>query len=169
MNAQQRLWCSQARSDYDTFKLLNRHGSAPCHQLHYLQMATEKLAKAHFWRSNRPPTASHRAFTVFVRTLLRGHDEKARTRVAQALGYGSEFEYQAATKTLLPVAYEIERLAPALAFDGPNAEYPWPAQDPASAPVDFEFPVWSQLIGSASGRQFLQFLERAVTRFDTYA
>lgn len=46
MNEQQRLYLVQARSDRDILKLLS---SQPiCHQLHYLQMLTEKLAKAYF-------------------------------------------------------------------------------------------------------------------------
>lgn len=35
----------QARSDYETLQLLEEAGAPFCQRLHYLQMATEKLAK----------------------------------------------------------------------------------------------------------------------------
>jgi hypothetical protein len=46
MNGCQDLWWQQARSDHAILLLLRRYGVAPCHQLHYLQMVTEKIAKA---------------------------------------------------------------------------------------------------------------------------
>ena len=60
----------------------------------------------------------------------------------------------------IPLASVIERLAPALAGDGPNAEYPWPRfpNNPIDAPVEFPFPLWAELTETAHGRQFLKLL-----------
>ena len=44
----QRLWWEQSKSDLRVFKQLRALGAHPCHLLHYLQMATEKLSKAYF-------------------------------------------------------------------------------------------------------------------------
>ena len=55
MNEFQNLWWQQAKSDYDIFELLKSQDKAQCHQLRYLQMVTEKLAKGYFWRSGTPP------------------------------------------------------------------------------------------------------------------
>jgi hypothetical protein len=46
MTDAQRLWWAQAKSDHGVFVLLRKQGVHDCHLLHYLQMATEKLAKA---------------------------------------------------------------------------------------------------------------------------
>ena len=45
--------------------------------------------------------------------------------------------------------YALERLAPALANDGPNPEYPWPRRDPQHTPIEYDFEVWKhlQLVG----------------------
>ena len=55
MNNYQRCWWEQARSDYVALIAIRRQGAAPCHHLHYLQMVTEKLSKAYFWRSGLHP------------------------------------------------------------------------------------------------------------------
>jgi hypothetical protein len=47
----------QAQNDYSVFREFKRRADiAMCQKLHYLQMATEKLAKA--WRSVPPTTPS---------------------------------------------------------------------------------------------------------------
>jgi hypothetical protein len=46
MNKYQELWWQQSESDHAAFQLLRGHGPGVCHTLHYLQMTTEKLAKA---------------------------------------------------------------------------------------------------------------------------
>jgi hypothetical protein len=46
MTEEQRLWQVQAQSDHAALVVLRRAGVHDCHLLHYLQMVTEKLAKA---------------------------------------------------------------------------------------------------------------------------
>jgi hypothetical protein len=53
----------------------------------------------------------------------------------------------------------LQDMAPALAGDGPNPEYPWPRDMPEQSPVGYSFPVWEQLIDTSSGRQLIQLLD----------
>ena len=53
MNGCQTLWWQQARSDHSILLLLRAKGAVACHQLHYLQMVCEKLAKAYRLRDTR--------------------------------------------------------------------------------------------------------------------
>ena len=66
------------------------------------------------------------------------------------------------------LAYELQSLAPSLAQDGPNPEYPWPQIAPQFAPVSFEFDLWTKLTNSGRGRQLMQVIRRAVDRFPSY-
>ena len=67
MTEYQRLFLVQARTDFAVFELLRRQSDLPeCHALHYLQMATELLGKAHAWKHG-PRTNTHRAFVGFLR------------------------------------------------------------------------------------------------------
>ncbi len=66
---------------------------------------------------------------------------------------------------LLPLVDEIEKLAPALAHEGPNAEYPW--ADPSGAihvPALFHFPATIQLKQPA-GRKLFSLTRLLLDRF----
>jgi len=69
MNGFQTLWWEQTRSDHSVLLLLRKKDYNPCHQLHYLQMVTEKLGKAYFWRTGQAPPKSHASFLRFVQAL----------------------------------------------------------------------------------------------------
>ncbi len=155
MNPHQRLFLVQAKADIIVFERLRKDSSLPaCHALHYLQMATELLGKAHAWKSG-PRTNTHRAFVGFLRSL-------ATNRTAQnQLGYAGKNEnWRHLIRKSVPLAENIEDLAPALALDGPNPEYPWPRADPQTAPVEHSFPVWKELQGAANGQNFLYLVGR---------
>lgn len=62
----------------------------------------------------------------------------------------------------------MERLAPPLAGDGANPEYPWPHSRPEYAPANHSFAVWT-LLASGQGRDFMRILRTAVDRFPEYA
>ena len=167
MNRYQQCWWEQARSDHAILVLLRRHGVAPCHQLHYLQMVTEKLSKAYFWRSGTPPKKSHAGFGLFMRLLLQVSKSK-RMKIAGIFGFGRFEDFQNWTRTTLTLAYDLERLAPALANDGPNPEYPWPQNAPQTIPATFDFDVWRQLTDTGRGRQLVQVIKTAVEQFPVY-
>jgi len=168
MNDSQRLWWQQAQSDYEIFTLLRRQGVPDCHKLHYLQMATEKLAKAFLWKSGTPPPKSHTGFVQFLRMLGSARSSE-RDRLA---GIFSFRNYNALQNwiynSISPIAYDLERITPDLANDGPNTEYPWPHQNPTDTPIDYEFDLWSTLENS-KGRELMTFIKDAVHKFPEYA
>jgi hypothetical protein len=168
MNGFQDLWWQQTKSDHGILVLLRKQGGAACHQLHYLQMVTEKLAKAYFWRTGAPPPRNHAGFVQFLRSLG-GVPQARRQLVASTLGFTLFADLQMWINSILPLAYDLERLAPALANDGPNPEYPWPHIAPTNAPVHFSFDVWNRLTGTGRGRQLIRVIELAVDRFPNYA
>ena len=168
MNACQDLWWQQARADHAVLLLLRRQSAAPCHQLHYLQMVTEKLSKAYFWRSGTPPSKSHAGFVQFLRGLG-GCRSSEREKITGVFGFGRFGDFQSWTKAIMPLAYDLQKLAPALAQDnGPNPEYPWPRTEPLFVPVTFKFEVWEELTKSGRGRQLLQVVDLAVDRFSVF-
>lgn len=168
MNKIQELWWKQAQSDHDAFDLLRGEGIAQCHSLHYLQMVTEKLAKAYFWRSGSPPPCNHLGFIQFLRLLGSIRRKTERERIANLFSFNRFSDFQNWIRRILPIAYELEHLAPSLANDGPNPEYPWPHSDPQYAPVEYNFPVWNSL-SSGEGRDLMRVITLAVERFPEYA
>ena len=167
MTEPQRLWWRQAASDHTAFLDLARGTRPRCHALHHLQMSTEKLCKAYIWGSGQPPPRSHAGLSLFLR-LLGQIARPDRERVARTLGFGRYADFQAWTASAAPLARDVERLAPDLAGDGPNPEYPWPHAAPAETPAEYRFPVWTEL-QSPRGRNLLRFVRRAVERFPQYA
>jgi hypothetical protein len=167
MNSFQDVWWQQARSDHRVFELLRGRGIAQCHSLHYLQMATEKIAKAYFWRSGSPPPRSHAGFVQFLRFLgqVRQNDQD---RIANLFSFRRFADFQSWIRATLPIAYDLERLTPDLANDGPNPEYPWPHAQPGTAPVNHKFAIWSSLT-SVQGRNLMRFIHTAVDRFPEYS
>jgi hypothetical protein len=60
----------------------------------------------------------------------------------------------------------IEHLAPALAQDGPNTEYPWEGPSGSiRAPASFSFPASAQL-KQPNGRKLLRLLQALLDQFD---
>ena len=130
---------AQAHSDDAVRRRLNRDPEvAECHQLHYLQVATEKLAKAYSCPpSGGPPSQTHKGFVRLLQML------KDRPDLRRRLGYGTDTaSFRRLIDSLLPLADEIERLAPSLAgLSQPNPEYPWfdSGAEELVAPADFAF------------------------------
>jgi hypothetical protein len=169
MNQFQQAWWRQSKADHAVFALLWRAQVSPCHLLHYLQMVTEKLAKAFFWRSGSPPSKkSHVAFVKFLRYLAAVRHDVPQRRIANLFACRRFSDFQGRVRAVLPIAYELERLAPNLANDGPNPEYPWPFVRPLVAPVDHDFAVWSSLKLS-QGRDLVKLIKTAIERFPEYA
>jgi len=168
MNDFQRVWWEQARSDHAVLVMLRHQGVAPCHQLHYLQMVTEKISKAFLWRSSIPKR-SHVSFTMFFRFLLGERNSQRQLLITRAFLFPRFIDFRSYARTALPLVHDIERLAPALANDGPNPEYPWPQNAPQFVPATFDFDVWHQLTDSGRGRQLMNVIHAAVDNFPVYA
>jgi len=151
----QRLFLVQARTDFAVFEMLRRQPDLPaCHALHYLQMATELLGKAHAWKQG-PCANTHRAFVGFLRSL------KKNRKAQKQLGFSGQTEnWMHLIRKSVPLAERIEDLAPALALDAPNPEYPWPREAPQVAPVEHTFEIWQEIQKTAIGRQLLTIISR---------
>ena len=157
-----RAFLEQARSDWDAREIVRSKPCAACHELHYLQMAAEKLGKAVLLRSGTPPdevNSTHKTFVRFLKVAPRHPGlQEASGKSARQLR-----EYVA---TLSPIADQIERLAPALAQSGPNAEYPWRTPSGAIvAPASYEFTIARDL-QEPHGRKLLALLELILEQFD---
>ncbi|HEV7280948.1 MAG TPA: HEPN domain-containing protein [Pirellulaceae bacterium] len=167
MNVYQEHWWNQAKSDYEAFAFLRREGARQCHCLHYLQMATEKIAKAYFWRSGSPPPRNHSGFVQCLRFLgqVRRLDQE---RLCRLLKFSRFTDFENWIRTALPLAYDLEHLSPNLANDGPNPEYPWPHHEPANAPATHDFAIWREL-EHGRGRDLMRVIGTLVERFPEYA
>lgn len=169
MNAAQAVWIEQVRSDHAVLQQLRRMGARPCHQLHYLQMVTEKLGKAYFWRAGTSPRKSHASFVKFL-GALNDRPEVDRRRIARLFEFRRAQDFENWILNAAPIAYQLERLAPALAGDeGPNAEYPWPRRAPVQCPANYDFVVWKLLSETGRGRHLLKVIDTAVNEFAKFA
>lgn len=157
-----RGYLRQSKADFDAYILLRDHNALACHQLHYLQMCGEKLAKAALLAGGRPldeVNGNHRTFCQLLHSLRKN-------QTLRRLWDMKREHAQANIDAMTPIAFAIERLAPALARTGPNAEYPW--QIPTRgvvAPADYEFDA-TRAVGSPAGRKLLALLHTVVAHFE---
>jgi hypothetical protein len=133
----------QAKSDFAMAKELRDRADVPaCQWLHFLQMATEKLARAMIHEPRIKPPQSHLGFVRFLQIMAR--DSKIGwNRLGKYMGFKSKKDFTAfiisGKKEIISLAHEIEGLAPAIAGDSPNPEYPWQAGTEVVAPVEYQF------------------------------
>jgi hypothetical protein len=67
------------------------------------------------------------------------------------------------------LAYSLQNIAPAEARNGPNPGYPWPHEAPAHSPSSHNFSLWNQLCNTGQGRKLMEFIDKAIRRFDADA
>jgi len=98
----------QARSDFQVMGQLSRSGAEACRRLHYLQMATEKLARG--WGmsagSLEPPS---RTYAGFVRLL---QHIQAMPWIRWWLGYDDHLVFSRFVRSLLDVARKLRASIP---------------------------------------------------------
>jgi hypothetical protein len=131
-------------------------------------MVTEKLTKAYLWRSDSPPAPKHEVFVNFLRGLRFVEKERG-VALASDMGFRKLDQFHAWIKQAVGMARGLEALAPALAKNRENAEYPWPHEAPVEYPAGYDFALWRSLESSSTGRQFLRCIRIAVDRFPAYA
>lgn len=126
-------YLEQAKSDYTMLLKLNREAAPLCHQLHYLQMATEKMAKGFLTQTGgiRYPK-THNAFVIFVKLAARAPDFRAASR------FKDRGQFSAYTTSLLEMARKVEDLSPD-GGDHPNPEYPWEENGIILLPTEYAF------------------------------
>jgi len=155
------VFLTQARSDWDVSEHLKETSLPTCHMLHYLQMATEKLAKAYLLAGPtdiKSVRSTHRAVTRFLQLLSRneGLREEMGMKPRQLRTY---------VQQILPLAHKIESLAPSLAGNGPNPEYPWKAPAGAfHAPATHEFEIDTDLDNSL-GFNLIKLMRTLLAKF----
>jgi hypothetical protein len=156
---------AQGRSDWEVYRLLEQRPELPpCHALHYLQMASEKIAKAYRCRDTSASLDellyAHVGFERFINAFLLSPTIKQ-----EYAGRGSQLREILKTARLL--ARAIEQLAPAVdrSHAPENAEYPWAQGDEVVAPCTYDYPSLSLLL-TPRGRTFLNFLARAIREFE---
>lgn len=138
--------------------------------MHYLQMVTEKLSKAYLWRSGHVPPKSHTGFVRFLKALLSRPDAQLEW-IAKVFGFQrpDDLDKWASSKQTQKLAYSLQNIAPAEAKNGANPEYPWPHEAPAHCPAEHSFDLWKELANTGQGRKLMEFISRAVNRFDQFA
>jgi hypothetical protein len=157
-------YLDQARSDWDARGIVSEGGCPACHELHYLQMATEKLGKAVLLKSGETlenVNTTHKAFVRFLRVAPKNPS------LRQTLNLSAR-QLQAYVNNVLPIADQIERLAPKLACGGPNAEYPWETPHKRIiAPASHGFHLTSALT-QPQGRKLLNLVSVILNGFERF-
>lgn len=154
----------QGRSDWQMFTELQPRGDVPaCHALHFLQMATEKLAKAYRFRDTSTDAetllTSHVGFPRFLNSFLLSPQMRDEYE-------GRHAQLKSIRRDFALLARAIEQLAPAVDRESApgNAEYPWEKAGGVVAPVDYGFAEVA-LLQNPRGRMFLNFIRRAFDEF----
>src|ERR1700736_6018991 len=109
MNSSQQLYYQQVLSDLEVFDLLEG-------RLHYLQMLTEKLAKAYYYGKKLAVPKSHTGFRRFVRALA------TEPKVWNELEFPRRQDFENYLSEVSRLAIDIERLAPSECQNGANPE-----------------------------------------------
>jgi hypothetical protein len=132
------------------------------HKLLFLQMACEKLVKAHLCAEGTDPVALQSSHAYVAKTLP--------IILRQQITFSAMSEKSARwiLQHAKHLAQEIEVLAPAVKRGGKrpdNCEYPWTDADGAlHLPLDWTF-LPSQLVVIPAGRIFLKLVRGAIDRF----
>lgn len=152
---------------YEFLAAQDAENAPEAHALHFLQMATENIAKAVFLSSNPGwDKYRHTAFASIPYHLRARH-------VATKLGW-SDFEaYKRFMSDIRPLCQDIERLHPQVGETGedrPNVEYPWVGRDQNGheiwhVPAAHGFGLLDRMRRSL-GHRLVRFLHTLILRFD---
>lgn len=148
--------------DFATYLQLQGRASIPqCHKLQFLQMACEKLVKAHLSKGGTDPTTLQSSHAYVAGTLP--------VVIRQQLLLSGVGTHQATwnVEHARLIAAEIEMLAPAVKRGGTrpdNCEYPWEdATGTLRIPLDWHFKP-SDLLLARAARTFLKLIQDAIQR-----
>jgi hypothetical protein len=151
----------QADADFRAWELYEKHPdvlAAACHKLLFLQMACEKLCKAHMIRSGTNPddvVTTHRVVAKNLPLVIR--EEMIRRK-------SDEQAIKNIMRHLRHLSQEIEYLNPAVKDEGQrpdNCEYPWDAGGHIVSPLTWGFSPL-RLCFEPAGRTFLKLLRCAL-------
>jgi hypothetical protein len=165
-------YAHQAKADFTTYQALEGLRSEAvfgwsipiCHKLQFLQMACEKLAKAHLCTRGTAPASlqgSHAYIFKILPIVIRQEMIAVNFRGKSARNLVTIAGH---------IAREIELLAPSVRRGGQrpdNCEYPWEdAEGLIHAPLSWTFSP-AQLIAMPAGRSTLKLIQSAIERLMT--
>jgi hypothetical protein len=151
----------QAKADLDAREALLQHPELPqCQQLHFLQMACEKVCKAHLCGTPGVDPATLQASHAYTESVLP-------TIVRQQFAVQSRHRPRDRSWLIAAIrklARKIELLAPSVRAGGShpaNCEYPWVGADGAvRVPAEHNFNL--DLLHEPGGRHLIKALYGAV-------
>lgn len=151
----------QAQADFNTFGQLQMLPIPECHKLQFLQMACEKLAKAHLCANKSDPSSLQSRHADIAKTL-----PVVLRQYCAAVKFDGE-SVHAVLKHAKHLAQEIEMLAPAVRRGGQrpdNCEYPWEDQKRLiQIPCTWKFAA-SQLLTERGGRTVLKLILGSISQ-----
>ncbi len=156
-----RAYARQADIDFKAWELYEKHPeaiAAECHKLLFLQMACEKLCKAHLIQGGAPPENLQTSHGYVANPLPVVIQEQMR-RMRRSLD-----GMQGVLRQIRHLANEIEVLNPTMKRDGQrpdNCEYPWESGDRVISPLDWTFHPLS-LVTAGAGRTFIKLLRGSI-------
>lgn len=137
-----RAYARQSLSDFNVYDLLCATETVDeCQRMHYLQMALEKAAKAHFWHStaahalSSKVNRSHKVAEKYLPLVMSQYWARVRPGVPMSGNL---------KKAIRLLCKEVDLLAPAV-LDGEsrrdNCEYPWEVHDDHGEVVGVQSPL----------------------------
>jgi hypothetical protein len=156
-----KAYARQAISDLDVREMLAHSGTEKCHRLHFLQMAAEKMCKAHLVVVNGHDSLkkSH----AYIEGTLPLIARQYRTISDQKM---PEWEFKAVKR----FARQIQLLAPACTDNESrpdNSEYPWQdAQNAIRTPCLYSFP---EIDDGPENKTFVRLTRLIRTAAESYA
>jgi hypothetical protein len=156
-----RAYAIQARADLATYETLKGTDLPACQRLHFLQMACEKVAKAHrCWGGADPANlqTSHLGVAKVIPII-------ARQLYARRV-LGDQVSHAKAMSAIHHLARQVELLAPSIDDGGrrpENCEYPWEDErGDLRIPAVHDFSELSRLPMHHAGGTFLKVIATAV-------
>ena len=152
-----RAYGMQAQADLDAREVLLLATLPGCQHLHFLQMACEKIAKAHRCLGGADPETLMRSHGFAVKVLPQIARELLRR---SAFATGLEVAHSGIEPMVRQLAREVDLLAPAVDDDGrrpDNCEYPWEdSKGTLHVPAEHEFGSLGTLHRHRAGATFLK-------------
>jgi len=154
-------YARQANADFELFQALQAGAAEQCHRMQLLQMACEKLAKAHLCGAGADPAGVQTSHAFVAKTL-----PVILKQTAITFNFTGPPAAEA-IKLAGRLAREIELLTPGVDANGKrpdNCEYPW--EDDAGvlhSPLDWAFSP-SDLLTARAGRTVLKLIQEAIKR-----
>ena len=159
-----RAYARQANADFASYQLMQTPNKFECQRLQFLQMACEKLAKAHLCGAGADPAQVRTSHAWIAKTL-----PVILKQTAVSLSF-SGVRASEALRAARQISAEIELLAPAVTRNEQrpdNCEYPWEDETgKLHSPLDWSFAP-SELLMRPSGRTVLKLIRIAMEKRST--